>query len=162
MAFLHNFNEQSRQIIKAIVLMAKELGIHTLAEGAETKAHVDFLKDVGCEKIQGYYFGRPMTYEDLSVFCKHYEHGLETRREEPVYDKAGLVNVVTDLPTAIFHYDGTQAGVLWANLAFEKSSDGLCPDTMAMTCPCGFRTFHSGSACNLVWMNSLFPGKIKS
>lgn len=51
MAFLHNFNEQSRQIIKAIVLMAKELGIHTLAEGAETKAHVDFLKDVGCEKI---------------------------------------------------------------------------------------------------------------
>ena len=120
MAFLHNFNEQSRQIIKAIVLMAKELGIHTLAEGAETKAHVDFLKDVGCEKIQGYYFGRPMTYEDLSVFCKHYEHGLETRREEPVYDKAGLVNVVTDLPTAIFHYDGTQAGVLWANLAFRK------------------------------------------
>lgn len=120
MAFLHNFNEQSRQIIKAIVLMAKELGIHTLAEGAETKAHVDFLKDIGCEKIQGYYFGRPMTYEDLSSFCKHYEHGLETRREEPVYDKAGLVNVVTDLPTAIFHYDGIQAGVLWANLAFRK------------------------------------------
>lgn len=61
-----------------------------------------------------------MTYEDLSSFCKHYEHGLETRREEPVYDKAGLVNVVTDLPTAIFHYDGIQAGVLWANLAFRK------------------------------------------
>lgn len=52
MAFLRNFNEKSRRILKAIVLMAKELGVHTLAEGAETKAQVDFLKDIGCEKIQ--------------------------------------------------------------------------------------------------------------
>jgi len=51
MAFLRNFNEKSRRILKAIVLMAKELGVHTLAEGAETKAQVDFLKAIGCEKI---------------------------------------------------------------------------------------------------------------
>lgn len=47
MAFLRNFNEKSRRI-----LMAKELGVHTLAEGAETKAQVDFLK-----AIEGYYWG---------------------------------------------------------------------------------------------------------
>ena len=46
-AFLRNFNEKSRRI-----LMAKELGVHTLAEGAETKAQVDFLK-----AIEGYYWG---------------------------------------------------------------------------------------------------------
>lgn len=65
MAFLRNFNEKSRRILKAIVLMAKDLGVHTLAEGAETKAQVDFLKAIGCEKIQGYYWGQPMSYEDI-------------------------------------------------------------------------------------------------
>lgn len=120
MAFLRNFNEKSRRILKAIVLMAKELGVHTLAEGAETKAQVDFLKQVGCEKIQGYYFGQPMSYEDIQIFCENYEYGQETRREEPVYDKAGLINVVTDVPVAIFHYDGKQAVVLSANPAFRQ------------------------------------------
>lgn len=100
--------------------MAKELGVHTLAEGAETKAQVDFLKQVGCEKIQGYYFGQPMSYEDIQIFCENYEYGQETRREEPVYDKAGLINVVTDIPMAIFYYDGKQAVVLSANPAFRQ------------------------------------------
>lgn len=120
MAFLRNFNEKSRRILKAIVLMAKELGVHTLAEGAETKAQVDFLRQIGCEKMQGYYFGRPMSYEDIQLFCAHYEYGQETRREEPVYDKAGLINVVTDVPVAVFHYDGTRAGILSANPAFRR------------------------------------------
>ena len=120
MAFLRNFNEKSRRILKAIVLMAKELGVHTLAEGAETKAQVDFLKAIGCEKIQGYYWGQPMSYEDIQIFCENYEYGQETRREESVYDKAGLINVVTDVPVAIFHYDGKQVVVLSANQAFRQ------------------------------------------
>ena len=37
MAFLRNFNEESRKIIQSIILMAKNLSIHTLAEGAETR-----------------------------------------------------------------------------------------------------------------------------
>lgn len=120
MAFLRNFNEKSRRILKAIVLMAKDLGVHTLAEGAETKAQVDFLKAIGCEKIQGYYWGQPMSYEDIQIFCENYEYGQETRREESVYDKAGLINVVTDVPVAIFHYDGKQVVVLSANQAFRQ------------------------------------------
>lgn len=120
MAFLRNFNEKSRRILKAIVLMAKDLGVHTLAEGAETKAQVDFLKAIGCEKIQGYYWGQPMSYEDIQIFCENYEYGQETRREELVYDKAGLINVVTDVPVAIFHYDGKQVVVLSANQAFRQ------------------------------------------
>ncbi len=109
-AFLRNFNEKSRRI-----LMAKELGVHTLAEGAETKAQVDFLK-----AIEGYYWGQPMSYEDIQIFCENYEYGQETRREESVYDKAGLINVVTDVPVAIFHYDGKQVVVLSANQTFRQ------------------------------------------
>lgn len=110
MAFLRNFNEKSRRI-----LMAKELGVHTLAEGAETKAQVDFLK-----AIEGYYWGQPMSYEDIQIFCENYEYGQKTRREESVYDKAGLINVVTDVPVAIFHYDGKQVVVLSANQTFRQ------------------------------------------
>lgn len=59
MDFLHPFTKESRIILTSIVRMAKELGIHTLAEGVETKEQADFLRDIGCEKLQGYYFGKP-------------------------------------------------------------------------------------------------------
>lgn len=65
MAFLRNFNEESRKIIRSIILMAKNLSIHTLAEGAETKEQVDFLRESGCEAIQGYFYGKPMSTEDF-------------------------------------------------------------------------------------------------
>ena len=141
MAFLRNFNEKSRRILKAIVLMAKELGIHTLAEGAETKAQVDFLRQIGCEKIQGYYFGRPMSYEDIQLFGDHYEYGQETRREEPVYDKAGLINVVTDVPVAIFHYDGTCATILSANPTFRRIIHAVLPDYNGQDLPLSIHDF---------------------
>ena len=130
MAFLRNFNEKSRRILKAIVLMAKELGSIPVAEGAETKAQVDFLKQVGCEKIQGYYFGQPMSYEDIQIFSENYEYGQETRREEPVYDKAGLINVVTDVPVAIFTTMGNRPSCCRPIRLSAKSSAMPCPDIM--------------------------------
>lgn len=52
MSFLRNFNAKSKTIITAIVKMAKEIGIQTLAEGVETEEQFLFLKNIGCEKIQ--------------------------------------------------------------------------------------------------------------
>lgn len=97
---LRYFNEDSRKIIRSIVLMAKEMGIHVLAEGAETKEHVDFLRSLGCEKIQGYYYGRPMPYELLREHCKKKGWLLETLSEEQACDAAGLVNLITDAPSS--------------------------------------------------------------
>ena len=57
MRFLSNFNEKSRNILRSTITMAKDLGIKTLAEGVETEEHFEFLKSIGCGKIQGYYFG---------------------------------------------------------------------------------------------------------
>lgn len=45
--------------------MAKNIGICTLAEGAENQDQINFLTSIGCEKIQGYYYGKPMPYEPL-------------------------------------------------------------------------------------------------
>ena len=67
MKFLSNFSEntKARQIIKNIIKLAKDLGMQTLTEGVETQEAYDFLRENGCEKLQGYLFGRPMSKEDF-------------------------------------------------------------------------------------------------
>ncbi len=56
-------NRDDQEIIKAILSMAQNLHIETVAEGVETKEQQDFLACEGCETMQGYYFGRPLTVE---------------------------------------------------------------------------------------------------
>ena len=67
MKFLSEFHEKpkSKVIIKSVIDMAEKLGIKTLAEGVETDEEVEFLKSVGCERLQGYRFGKPIPREEL-------------------------------------------------------------------------------------------------
>ena len=62
MKFLENQGISGRgpEILASLVRMAKKLGMHTIAEGIETKEQGDFLRSVGCEYGQGYYYARPM------------------------------------------------------------------------------------------------------
>jgi predicted signal transduction protein with EAL and GGDEF domain len=53
-------NRGNQAIIRAVVSMAQNLGIETLAEGAETAEEAAFLFDAGCDKIQGYYYSPPV------------------------------------------------------------------------------------------------------
>ena len=102
MAFLRNFNEESRKIIRSIILMAKNLSIHTLAEGAETKEQVDFLRESGCEDIQGYFYGKPMSTEDFEKKLGEGSYTAEEPLEKVVMNRIGLVNVLTDKPVGLF------------------------------------------------------------
>ncbi len=65
MLFLRNFTEKSKVIIRSIIEMAKRLNIGTLTEGVETKEHLDFLKEAGCDLVQGYYFSKPLPYAEV-------------------------------------------------------------------------------------------------
>ena len=63
--------ESSRRtgnIVISIIRMAKLLHINTVAEGVETKEQKEFLKNIGCDEIQGYYFAKPMEAEDYCNF----------------------------------------------------------------------------------------------
>ena len=51
---------ESLAIINAVVAMAKALNMSTTAEGVEDAAQAAMVREMGCSKIQGYYFGRPM------------------------------------------------------------------------------------------------------
>ena len=62
MTFLKDFanTPKSRPILKNIITLAKDIGMQTLSEGVETTEAFEFLQEIGCERIQGYLFGKPM------------------------------------------------------------------------------------------------------
>ena len=105
MAFMRNFTDKSRRIMKSIVLMAKMLGIHTLVEGAETQEQVDFLRAIGCERIQGYYYAQPMPREECNRWMAESKHHLEPPVEAALMQPLGLVNLITETPISLVLYD---------------------------------------------------------
>ena len=54
-------------IVSAIIAMAHALGLKVIAEGVETQAQRDFLRDCGCQFAQGYFFGRPLPSADFEA-----------------------------------------------------------------------------------------------
>lgn len=57
---------ESLAIIRAVVTLADSLGMATTAEGVETEAELEMVRALGCRKVQGYYFGRPMPAADAA------------------------------------------------------------------------------------------------
>lgn len=59
--------ERGHQVIRHTIALAHGLGMEVLAEGVEEKEQVDILKGMDCDEIQGFYYSRPLPYEE---FCK--------------------------------------------------------------------------------------------
>jgi diguanylate cyclase (GGDEF)-like protein len=57
--------EKSDELVRAILNMGHTLGLRVVAEGVESAAQVQFLRDLKCEELQGYYFFKPAPIEDL-------------------------------------------------------------------------------------------------
>lgn len=72
MKFLEDFETSSRggSIFTSVVRMAKWLQIPVIAEGVETKAQLEFLRGVGCDRIQGYYFSEPLPIKEFEEHIK--------------------------------------------------------------------------------------------
>jgi diguanylate cyclase (GGDEF)-like protein len=63
-------HRESLAIIRAVVAMAQSLEMTTTAEGVETSEEVELIRSLGCNKIQGYYFGRPMEPDDALALLR--------------------------------------------------------------------------------------------
>ena len=61
---------ESVAIIRAVVAMADSLGMSTTAEGVETAEEAEMIRNMGCTKIQGFHFGRPMSAGDATALFR--------------------------------------------------------------------------------------------
>ncbi len=72
-------NLDDATIVKAIINLAHSLNMEVIAEGAETVEQVDFLREHECDQVQGYFFSRPISYDDFIVLLAlERERGFES------------------------------------------------------------------------------------
>ena len=125
MLFLSKFNDISRTIVVSIVHMAKSLGIKTLAEGVETREQVDFLREIGCEKIQGYFFGKPQPLKDTFAHMESIGVPIENPHVRRVYSAIGRINYLVDSPKTIVAYENGNFRFIFANSQFVEQLRSL-------------------------------------
>ena len=59
--------ESKKAIVKAVLAMARAMNMNTIAEGVETKEQIEFLIREGCDIFQGFYYAKPMSFEDFTA-----------------------------------------------------------------------------------------------
>ena len=75
--FLKNdLTEKNRKVITSVVTLAKSLNLETVSEGVETQTQVDFLKELGCDMIQGFFYYKPMCCEQFEEILRNQSPSL--------------------------------------------------------------------------------------
>lgn len=96
MRFMKGFAEgdKSKIILTELVRMALSLGVDTVAEGVETKEQVDFLREIGCSRLQGFYFSKPVPHATIMDRASTGELiGFEDPAEAEYYASIGRINL---------------------------------------------------------------------
>lgn len=65
--------ERNQKLVKSMISMTHDLGYRVVAEGVETAAAYEVLKQLGCDEVQGYFFAKPLPHQD-------FQHWLNARR----------------------------------------------------------------------------------
>ncbi len=60
-------DERAKTVIANVMKMARELNIHTVAEGVETIEHIELLRSLDCDIVQGYYYSKPVPVSDFEL-----------------------------------------------------------------------------------------------
>ena len=144
MLLLKDSSDKSRKIISSIVDMAKKIGIRTLAEGVETEEQLEFLREIGCEKLQGYYIGRPGPYHESIAHCKEQGFRFESPAKRRYNDDLGYVNLLSHnalpfiglnvrkdeegalaFPLSIVEMVGERVEILYVNHSFKEELEAF-------------------------------------
>lgn len=120
MEFLRSFSLTSRSIVASAISMAKDIHTHTLAEGVETKEQAAFLRSAGCEKIQGYYCGKPLPYDQSMAHCRKEHLRAEPRAWRHYYDEIGIHRFSADAKTCVLEQRNSHLRILFMNETCRK------------------------------------------
>ncbi len=138
MVFMRNFDagENGKIILAELMRMAAALGKDTVCEGVETKEQVEFLQEIGCSKLQGFYYSKPVPIERIVERCKIktnviFEDPNETQYSELIGsinlhdlsvlsqgDKYGFTNFFNTFPMAIMEIDSETVRYVRANKSY--------------------------------------------
>lgn len=116
--------ERGKNILASVIRMAKWLKMPVIAEGVERAEQVDFLKSIGCEYVQGYYFARPMPVKDYEKLA-YEEFPVHVCDNDTVVNKeqgtiAPADNIFSNMiqAVAICEYDGEMVDITRVNNAY--------------------------------------------
>ena len=96
MSFMRKLDEgdSSKIILTDLMKMATSLGVDTVCEGVETESQVRFLQEIGCSKLQGYYFCKPIPLESIfERYSQGVQIGFENPEESAYYGTIGRINL---------------------------------------------------------------------
>ena len=125
MAFLSSLTRRSKAIITSMVHMAKRIGIQTLAEGVETEEQYAFLREIGCELLQGYYFSPPMAEEKGSRYAQEKGLAVEKAKDNRFYQTAGAAQFPEAAAMLLLEYRDDQVRLLHVSQAFRNLGEEL-------------------------------------
>ena len=100
--FMQKFenSEENRIILTELMKMALSIGVDTVVEGVETYEQAEFLREIGCTKLQGYYYAPPIPVSELKArYAEGRQIGFENPEESAYYAALGSVNLFN--PTVI-------------------------------------------------------------
>ncbi len=98
MRFLSDIGIRSKKILASVMNMAKAIGMHTLAEGVETKEQMTFLRNIGCEMLQGFYYSKPMDGDLYIKYLSESKLGVEDPAENHYWNAVGQINFLSPDP----------------------------------------------------------------
>ena len=130
MGFMRRLDEgdAGKIILTEMMKMATSLGVDTVCEGVETEAQARFLQEIGCAKLQGFYFMSPVPPEQiLAKYTVETRNGFEDTREAAYYDTVGRVNLF--------------------DLSFLANVDDSAVKNIFDTVPMGIMEVDSGRSC---------------
>ncbi len=113
-------------ILSAVIRMSHSLNLPVIAEGVETMEQADFLKNLGCNMMQGYYFSRPLPIDEFEALMDKQQtgdlpatfHGTGLRDLSEIMDAKSTSGFVFDRcigPAMLVEYDGEHMAVLMVN-----------------------------------------------
>lgn len=135
MSFLKKFDESDagKIILTEMMKIASALGLDTVCEGVENESQAQFLREIGCNKLQGFYFTKPISLDAvLERYRTGKQIGFENPAESEYYDSIGRLslhdltvienedkkafrNVLGTLPMGILEISGDKVSLIRTN-----------------------------------------------